>query len=118
MCVTFGILLPFGLGVFFQEPKTYSQEKLTLFIDVTIAYIPIGFSILQILLMLTIYRYDTPVFLNQKKNHNDLKEFLGKIYTPYVVQEKIEELQGVDPDNSVNDKDDNNISFMKVLSDP
>jgi len=66
----------------------------------TVSYIPIGFSILQIVLMLTIFRYDTPVFLNQKGETDTLRIFLGKIYKAGEVQKRYDELANPDNNNA------------------
>jgi len=44
--------------------------------------------------LVTIFRYDTPVFLKLKGDNVRLNELMSKIYHPYVVQERIAELEG------------------------
>ena len=61
-----------------------------------ISAIPIGLSVLQVFLLVTVFRYDTPVFLKLKGEHIKLNEIMSKIYHPYVVQERIAELEGAD----------------------
>jgi hypothetical protein len=41
-----------------------------------------------------VFRYDTPVFLKLKNDTRGLNELMSKIYHPYVVQERIAELEG------------------------
>ena len=43
--------------------------------------------------MMTIYRFDTPVFLHRTGRHDQLRIMIGKIYHADYVQEKIDELE-------------------------
>ena len=85
-----------------------------------ISAIPIALSILQIFLLVTIFRYDTPVFLKLKGDNVRLNELMSKIYHPYVVQERIAELEGEEQLDGVsaNNADEDNISYGKVCCDP
>ena len=46
LCITFGILVPFSIGIFFPEPKTYSISTNKFFIYALISAIPIALSVL------------------------------------------------------------------------
>lgn len=85
LCITFGILVPFSIGIFFPEPATYTKETNEIFVIALISAIPIVLSILQVFLLVTIFRYDTPVFLKLKGDNVRLNELMSKIYHPYVV---------------------------------
>jgi hypothetical protein len=43
--------------------------------------------------MLTVFNYDTPIMIKQKGEYEKLKTFMTKLYHPYVVQEKIDEIK-------------------------
>jgi MFS family permease len=85
LCITFGILVPFSIGIFFPDPSTYSDTTNKIFVIALISAIPICLSILQVFLLVTIFRYDTPVFLKLKGDGVGLNELMSKIYHPYVV---------------------------------
>lgn len=55
--------------------------------------------------MLTVFKYDTPIIIKQSGEYEQLKVFMSKIYHPYVVQEKIDELNAQN-DTSVEDTND------------
>jgi len=46
LCITFGILVPFSIGIFFPTPEEYSNSTNNLFIIALISAIPIALSIL------------------------------------------------------------------------
>ena len=50
---------------------------------------PIVISVIQTLLMLFVFNYDTPKMLKQKKQNAKLNELMGKIYEADRVQERI-----------------------------
>ncbi|CDW77776.1 sugar transporter family protein [Stylonychia lemnae] len=51
--------------------------------------LPIAFSIIQIILLLTVFNYETPKFLKQNNQHGQLSKLMGKIYEPDRIVERI-----------------------------
>ena len=66
--------------------------------------LPVFFSFLQIVLLQTVFKYDTPVVLKQNGEIAKLNEFMKKIYHPHVVQERIDEIAGGGVDISHTDE--------------
>jgi hypothetical protein len=55
--------------------------------------IPLAISIVQVLLMMTVFTYDTPVVLKQRGRLADLKTVMNKIYSdPDLAQERSDEI--------------------------
>lgn len=48
----------------------------------------------QVVLLLFIFKFDTPPQLKKKGEYVLLREVMGKIYNSYIVEEKIDELGG------------------------
>lgn len=64
--------------------------------------IPIILSVLQMFLMMFVYKYDTPN--NMKDNEEKLKEFMNKIYIGNVATDRINEiLKGKDDGEEQNE---------------
>jgi hypothetical protein len=98
--ITMGIMIAFFLGipipdVFFDSDKDqfYLKEEASFASDnywrVMFA-LPIAFSILQCILLLTAFNYETPKFLKQNKQNAQLNELMGKIYESNRVLERID----------------------------
>jgi len=51
--------------------------------------IPIGISLLQMILLLTVFNYETPKFLKQHNKHAELNKLMGKIYESDRIVERI-----------------------------
>lgn len=116
ICVTFGILLSFCLGSLFTidspDPvELKSQQKK--FINV-MYLIPIGVTIINVILLVFVFPFDTPPVLKQKGEYAKLNTLMGRIYKPYAVQSKIDELQGGESDDDQN----YNISYGEVFCSP
>jgi hypothetical protein len=62
---------------------------------------PLLITAIQLALMLTVFKYDTPKFLKQTKQYGPLNELMGKIYEPSSVQERINAI-AVESGNSGN----------------
>ena len=90
ICITFGILLPFSIGLFYTDLDSEDNNRTLINL---VFIIPIVFGIIQVLLLLLVFRYDTPQMLKQKNELQKLREFLCKIYDPSVVQDRIDEIQ-------------------------
>lgn len=82
----------------FPEPEKYDASKNKFFVTLLVALIPIIISVIQIFLLITIFRYDTPVFLQLKGDNVSLNEIMSNIYHPLVVQERIAQLAKGDED--------------------
>ena len=94
--VCFGILVPNALGVIFEAPDPQSEiiaDDYDPNLEIYILFaLPIVLAVIQSFLMITVFRYDTPPVMKQNNDFISLKEFMSKIYHPYVVQQKIDEL--------------------------
>ena len=79
--IAFGVLVAFcvGLGIGDVETDDYDSFEIQYYWYI-IFTIPIGFSLLQVLLLLCVFKYDTPIFLKQKGRTEDLNIFMNKIY--------------------------------------
>ena len=75
--VTFGILVPFIIGVFFTDTTDHQADKQLILI---IFLVPLILSVIQFLLMMTVFRYDTPIFMRHKRQGAKLRKFMRKIY--------------------------------------
>lgn len=67
ICICFGIVVPSTLRMLFNvsTDEPYDLDKSQMVVYVLFA-IPIVFGVLQILLMVTVFKYDTPNMLKQK----------------------------------------------------
>jgi hypothetical protein len=52
--------------------------------------LPIIFSLIQVTLLLTVFKYDTPKALKQRKENEKLHKLMTKIYEEEEVKERIE----------------------------
>lgn len=77
--VCFGILFPFTIGMLYDDSTNLASDDIDQFILVIFS-IPILLDVLQLLLLLSILHYDTPVLLHQKGNIDRLTILLSKIY--------------------------------------
>ena len=83
--ICFGILVADVAGIVF--PVSTTHEK-TVFINCMFAF-PIVLSVINIVLLMFVFPYDTPVMLKQKNEHETLKKLMSKIYKPEYVQDKM-----------------------------
>jgi len=67
------------------------------------------------LLLVFVFKYDTPPFLKQKGKIHDLNVFMGHIYHPTQVQKRIDELADTGNDTSRNDQQ---VSYGQVFCNP
>ena len=79
--ITFGILLAFciGLGIGDPDEDDYDSFEIQYYWYIVFT-IPLGLSLIQVLLLGCIFIHDTPVVLKQKRKIDELKVFLCKIY--------------------------------------
>ena len=54
--------------------------------------LPIAFSLIQSILLLTVFNYETPKFLKQNGRNAELNEIMGRIYSHDQVQSRIDEI--------------------------
>jgi hypothetical protein len=52
--------------------------------------IPVVCAVVQILLLVFVFPYDTPKMLKESGDYANLNIFMGKIYQPYAVQQRID----------------------------
>ena len=104
ICITLGILVSFTLGLVFPtnsaDADKQKSQKL-LFIN-SMFIIPIVIAIVNVILLIFVFPYDTPPTLKQRGEFTKLNEFLGRIYKPHAVQRKIDELGGEEEDGHFN----------------
>lgn len=104
LAVTVGILLPSLLNPF--------ENDMDAVLYVYILFLaPIMLSVIQILLMITQFNFDTPPVMKSNGELVKLRGLFAKIYTPYVVQQKIEEVQPLDLGSD-------EISYTDILTNP
>ena len=116
ICITFGILVPFSIGILYPsiDDDIKNQELVNI-----VFTIPMALAAAQIVLMVFIYPYDTPVMLKQNGRHEKLREFMCKIYNPYVVQERIDEIAVGNLDNTeLGGMKDYDIGYSAVCCSP
>ena len=56
---------------------------------------PILFAVLQMVLILIFFNYDSPNILKQNNDDLKLRELFAKIYTSSVIEDRIDEIQVV-----------------------
>ena len=83
-----GILIAFSIGFEFPHPEDYSTSKLKRFVYEAFA-LPMALSVIQMLLLLFVFRYDTPYVHKQRDEDEKLRELMGKIYKPEAVDGRI-----------------------------
>ena len=65
---------------------------------------------------MTAFKYDTPFVLKQKQETVKLRELMSKIYHPYIVQERLDELNKGDEEEVDSAAED--IGYGAVCCDP
>jgi MFS family permease len=115
ICITFGILVPFALGLTYTDVENKTKNQNYWFIVIIFTIIPVALACLQVFLLTTVFPYDTPPIIKQNNDFISLNAFMGKIYKPEVVQSRIDELGG-DFENS-EDKI-TNIGYGAVFCNP
>lgn len=63
LTVTFGILVPFMIGSAFPDTEDLDKDQLLINI---VFLLPMILAVLHVLLMLCVFRFDTPLFLKKK----------------------------------------------------
>lgn len=88
VCITFGILVAFviGFGLGDVDQDDYDSFQIQYYWYIIFA-IPLLISLIQVLLLVTIYSYDTPSFLKQNGKTEELKVLMNKIYKDPAVAE-------------------------------
>ena len=61
--------------------------------------IPVGVSALQLLLLLTVFRIDTPVYYHQKGDMASMRRALSFVYKQHAIEHKVNELMSRDENN-------------------
>ena len=79
--------------------------------------IPIVVSVVNIMLLVCVYPYDTPPILKMRGDYQRLNEFMGKLYQPYIVQSKIDEINAGGLDTTDADMTQN-LSYKEVFTGP
>lgn len=124
ICITFGIIVPYTLGVIFEAPNP--QDKSTVIdedynpnLEIYILFaLPVVLAVFQSFLMVTIFKYDTPQVMKQNNDYVSLREFMSKIYHPLVVQKKIDELGNNQHDTSAVSEDIKDIGYGEACCSP
>jgi ethanolamine transporter EutH len=81
--VVVGGLIPTAIGLITIDEDNKSLQKSIL--EIMIA-IPAAVSVLQILLLLTVYRVDTPTYYQQKGDMANVRRALAFVYKPYAIE--------------------------------
>ena len=102
VCICFGILFPFTIGMLYDESANLTAADVDQFILIIFG-IPILLGVLQLLLLLTVFRYDTPVLLHQKGETERLTILLSKIYKGTEVADR---LKIIEDENKVSEAED------------
>lgn len=110
--ITFGIMVPFAIGNFFSD--TDDEAELTTQLYVLFA-IPLVSAVLQSLLLLTAFNFETPEVLKQRKQYETLRRVFAKIFHPSAVQEKIDELLDDGPAEGVLDNQEEEDKGFKAI---
>lgn len=77
-----------------ERDETDKQETILTMLILTPAVV----AVLQLLLLLTVFRIDTPIFYHQKGDAQKMREALKYVYKPYAIENKADEiLQGGSP---------------------
>ena len=85
----FGLAIPKAPEIDSAEWPSYTQDPTVLNYWRFMFGFPLVITLIQVILMVTVFRYDTPKFLKQNKKYGPLNELMGKIYEPSRVQERI-----------------------------
>ena len=54
--------------------------------------IPIAISIIQVLLLLTVFNWETPKYYKERGQTEKLNQVMAKIYNPHAIQSRIDEI--------------------------
>lgn len=81
VCVTLGILIAFTVGLGIGDVDQDDQDSFEIQDYWYIIFaIPLGIALIQILLLLFVFPYDTPPFLKARGEEEKLLELMRKIY--------------------------------------
>ena len=120
ICITFGILVAFmvGLGIGDVDTDDVGSFEIQSYWYIIFA-IPIIIALLQILLLLTLFPYDTPVMLKTWKKDKELKELMTKIYIDEkTADERIALIKVEEPPKEGDEENENDPSCNAVCCSP
>eukprot|EP00347_Sterkiella_histriomuscorum_P009190 403342179 len=99
---SFSVLVPGFIGIMFAFlmaipiPETPTQADMDQFLVSdywrVLFALPIAIGVIQCLLLLSVFNYDTPKYHKQHNQHAKLNELMGKIYQPHKVQDRIDDI--------------------------
>jgi len=55
--------------------------------------LPIGMAVLQITLLMCVYKFDTPIVMMQNGEVEKVRQFFSKLYDPSVIDERIQDIK-------------------------
>ena len=92
VCITFGILVAFTVGLGIGDVDEQEEDSFAIQYYWYILFsLPLVFALIQIILFIAVFPYDTPVSSKQKGWTSDLNELMNKIYkTREIAQERID----------------------------
>jgi len=93
--VVVGGLIPTAIGLIDITPENKSLQKNILEIMILI---PAAVAVLQLLLLLTIFRVDTPTYYQQTGDMANVRRALAFVYKPYAIENKVNEILSRDDD--------------------
>lgn len=115
--VVCGGLIPTAFGFVNLEPDDDALQKEVLY---SLILIPVGVAALQLLLLLTIYRIDTPVYYNQKGDMASMRRALGYVYKPHAIEHKVNELLHRDENTLTDENQDeqDEVTYHDICCNP
>ena len=93
LLITVGIMISFFFGLIIPDITDDNREdwRITEWWRFMFGF-PFVLVAVQLILLLTVFPYDTPKVLKQTDQHATLHELMGKIYKPNQVQRRIDEI--------------------------
>ena len=111
--ITFGILIPFAIGRYFNDVASLSDKEVSTFLLIVFSF-PIALSLFQLLMLFTVFNFDSPKFMKQKKDFEKLEKLMRKIYN----EKEVDIKQLINDLETCKKKDCFNITYTDVLTNP
>jgi MFS family permease len=94
LLVTFGILVSNLLGIPLPSENDLEKSDFIKYEYWRVLFaLPIVFAIVQEVLLFTVFNYETPKYLKQIGKKDELQAIMNRIYSPNLVQERIDAIQ-------------------------
>lgn len=112
LCIAFGVQVPFTIGLFFKDFSDYNDKQLNFVVNLMFC-IPMALAVVQMVLLIFVFRYDTPVVLHKSGQYQRLREFFEHIYSPALIQSRIDQVAMV-----TQSSDSIDVSYKDCLMSP